>query len=286
MTEGDQPVGIIAGTGPLPLLASRRLNDQHPVYICYLEGEPPEELTEEAAAVTAFDPGELGSVPEFFNENGVDDLYLLGDVDKKTLYDEGNISSADSTVTGLLDHLPNKGDEYLIKAATKYLNSKGLSVRGIDELFGERLMPEGHVAGPSLTEDAETTIKTFTSVARRVADDEIGQSIICNKQSVVAVEAVEGTQQVIERAGRLSGSGCVMIKSARSDQDARYDLPVVGHETVKALAEIDARALAVEAGRILWLQQEESRRLAEESDLSIVGYTHDSTSWFRRFLPW
>jgi DUF1009 family protein len=286
VTDSDKPVGIIAGRGPLPLLGTRRLNDEQSVYVCHLEGDPPEELDEEAEDVTVFDPGDLGAVPDYFNDRGVDDLYLLGDVDKKSLYEESNLSSADSTVTRLLDSIPNKGDEYLIKAATQYLASRGLMVRGIDDLFGDHLMPEGHVAGPELSDSARDTIDTMKPIARRNADDEVGQSIMAKRQSVVAVEAVEGTSRLIERAGQLAGGGCVMIKSARTNQDARYDMPVVGRETVESLAGVDAAALAVEAGRILWLQQADSRRIAEDAELSIVGYHHENTGLLGRFTSW
>lgn len=283
----SRPVGLIAGEGELPVLASDRLiEDGYDVYICYLEGAPPEELRDRSVKTIPFDPGELGSVPAFFTEHDVDELYLLGNVDKTALYDEGNLSSADSTVTNLLDRLPDKGDEYLIKAATKYLSSRGLEVRGIHDLFEDSLMPEGHVAGPAPGDEQQKTIDALKPIARAVADAEVGQTVLGKRQSVVAIEAVEGTQKAIERAGRLAGSGIVMLKSARSDQDPRYDLPVVGLETMRALESIDASILAVEANRVLWLQEDDVRDLADQAGISVVGFTHRSRGIFGRLKQW
>lgn len=287
MTETTRPVGIIAGDGQLPVLASKRLVDRgRNLFVCFLEEHPPDQLVERADDVVQLDPARLESVPTFFLDHNVEELFLVGDVDKTSLYDEENIDDADGAVLNILENLPNKGDEYLIKAATRYLSSRGLTVKGIDTLFADQFMPYGHVGGPEPTPQIRQTIRTLKPVGRFSADREIGQTVMGKKQSVVAVEAVEGTRRVIERAGELAGESCVMLKGARSDQDTRFDVPVVGLDTLDQLASAGASALAVEADNVLWLQQEESINVAEASGISMLGFKYKSRGLLGRLKQW
>lgn len=281
------PVGLLAGAGQIPRLAAERLSRRgQPIVVCALDPDTPSELRENSRAWIEFDPAEFSAVPEFFLEHGVSDVFLLGDVDKKKLYDRGRLSSADRTIQGLVDRLPDRGDRYLIRAATHYLKKKGLTVQGLDQLFSDCRMTAGRQVGPALSESARKTMEYLLPLARDCADREIGQTILGQEQSVVAVEAVEGTQSTIERAGKLAGEGCVMVKSARSNQDPRIDMPVVGPRTIEALARIHASVLAVETGQILWLEQDRSRELAREADLTVVGVQIPVNGLWRRINRW
>ena len=281
------PVGLVAGSGKIPYLAGERLKSTNcDVYVCALESEIDSRLKEISSSWMQFAPEALADVPSFFHDHDVQYLYLLGNVDKTRLYDDGNYSSAGGIVRTILDRVPNKGDRYLIKAAIRYLENQDLEVRGLDELFSDSLMPPGHQAGPPLDQSARQTIEYLLPLARKSADDEIGQTILGKRQSVVAVEAVEGTEATIERAGRLAGEGCIMVKSARTNQNSRFDMPVIGPETIKTLGEIGARALVAESKNIIWVRQEESSELAERADLSVIGESMPTPGIVRRILQW
>lgn len=277
------PVGIIAGEGPLPVLAAQALQeDGRRVVVCGLTSSPAEQLREIADDLRTITPDQFGIVPEYFLERGVEELLMVGNVDKTQLYDPDRREGADEAVQSLLSSLPAKGDENLIKAAARLLQVKGLTVIGVDEVLSDRFTPEGHLAGPPLSEADRGTLRVLETLAGNLADEEVGQTVSGHQQSVVAVEASEGTDAMIRRTGEIAGAGCVVLKRARSDQDPRFDVPVVGRRTVGELAKIRASVLALEAGSTLWVQQEQCRRIAREHDLTLHGWTPPG----RGFLRW
>lgn len=278
----NSPFGLIAGEGTVPRRAVDRFQEQdRDVVVAGLE--PATEGTyEDVSAFRRFEPHELGSVPDFFNDHDVDDLLMLGNVDKSRLHDARQREQADTVVQGILNKVSDRGDLQLLKAAAQYLRVEGLRLRGLDEVFPDWLTPSGHLAGPTESPD-ESTVSVLWPLARELADREVGQTVLGAQGSVVALEAIEGTTRAIRRAGELAGKGLTMVKRARSGQDMRFDVPVVGLETVEALVEVGADNLIVEAGMTLWLQRDECRDLAQEHDLRMVG--KEEVVWWKRWLP-
>lgn len=269
----DPPVGLLAGEGRIPLLAARKLREQgRRVVVCCLERSRDPELESLAEHLRVITPGEFGSVPDYFKDHGVNELLMVGNVDKTSLYDEDARESAEDEVVEIIDRLPIKGDENLIKAGARLLRLQGLSILGVDDVMPEYFTPPGPLAGPPMTEENRRTLDVLESLATLLADQEVGQTVSGKKQSVVAVEGAEGTSAFLRRTGELTGPGSVIMKCARSSQDFRYDVPVVGAETFEVLAEIEASAMALEAERTLWVQRERSRRLAEKHNISFVGW--------------
>ncbi|MFP4687028.1 MAG: UDP-2,3-diacylglucosamine diphosphatase LpxI domain-containing protein, partial [bacterium] len=206
----DSPVGIIAGSGRLPHLVADRLHDRGDrVLICSISRENNGELKQAADRFYSVEPADFGSIPELLRTNGVKELLMVGDVDKTQLYDSQRLNKVDDTVKRELKKLTNKGDQKIIKAAARLLRLQGLKVIGVNEVLDNFLTPRGHIAGPPLTGEDEQTLEVLENLAVKLADEEVGQAVIGKKQSVVAVEAAEGTDRLISRAGELAGEGCV-----------------------------------------------------------------------------
>ena len=268
-----EPFGVLAGTGRLPELVLDQLEERgRPVVLGLLGDREPPERDHGLRAVRPFAPEHFGDVPDFFLEQGVTDLVMAGSVDRSLLYDDERLDRADDVVQSNLNELDSHGDENLIETAVEVLEACGLTVRGIDEVLERYLSPEGHQAGPNPDEHQLETLESLKDVAVDLADREVGQTILGKRGSVVAVEAAEGTNRTIRRAGRYAESGLVMVKAARTGQDYRLDVPVVGESTVSELISVNAGMLAMEAGRTLWVQQDACRRLARENDLTIFGW--------------
>ncbi|MFB6355083.1 MAG: UDP-2,3-diacylglucosamine diphosphatase LpxI domain-containing protein, partial [bacterium] len=249
------------------------------------EGHP-EDLPTEADEYESLDITNLGSIPHYFLDRDVTELYLLGDVNKRQIFDESRLDNVDSTVDNLLSTIDNKGDQNLIRAGVRYLEMKGLDVRGVDDLFDDLIPRERVLAGPDCRGEFQDTLSVLEPVATSMADYEVGQSVFGKNETVVAVEAVEGTSQTIRRAGEQAGENCIMLKVARSNQDMRFDVPVTGVETVRQLMEIDAAALFIEAGNTLWVQREECRKLAEKNGIGIYSWERPGQSAFGRVFQW
>ncbi len=158
-----------------------------------------------------------------------------------------------------------------------------MTLLGIDELFPDWLTPRKHLAGPEPSEESRRTREVLAPVAGWLADREVGQTVLGCRRTVVALEALEGTFECIDRAGSLAGPGCVMVKRARSEQDLRFEVPVTGEETLRKLVDIEASALFLEAGSTVWVERPACRRLAEQHEISLVGWK-ETPSW-KRWLP-
>ncbi len=283
----ESPVGLIAGEGTLPLLAARTLKQKgNKVLACNVTRRPASRLKSVVDELHDIDPAQFDTVPELLSSRGVEKLLMVGNVDKKQLYEEGELENANPGVREELVDLEDKGDQEIIKKAAKLLRLKGMQVMGVDEVLADYLTPAGHLAGPRASEDDLRTLEILRSITARLADEEVGQAAVGKNQSVIAVEGVEGTDMLIRRAGRLGGKDCVMLKLARSDQDLRFDVPVIGANTIRELVDIEARLLAVEAGRTLWVQRDECQKLARENSLTLLGFQRNKKSFWERFLQW
>lgn len=280
------PVGVIAGSGDLPEIVAQKLREKgNKIVVCSITPDRNGELENKSDVYFSVSPPEFGSVPDRLRSHGVKKLLMVGDVDKTQLYNQEKIEEADETVKDELKQLKNKGDQKIIQVAARLLRLKGLKVIGVNEVLEDYLTPTGHVAGPEARQEELLTLSVIENIAIKLADYEVGQAVIGKKQSVVAVEAAEGTDRLIRRAGELAGNNCVMLKIARSDQDSRFDVPVVGKDTVEELAKIGASVLALEAGETLLVQPAECARIAEESGITILGWERKNRGW-RRIFQW
>lgn len=265
--------GILAGDGRLPAIIAESLKEDNfrIVTACLTSGSA-SRLNDLTDVVRTFRPEQFGTVPEYFLDHDVDRLVMAGSIERSILFDDDRIDNADEIVQSTLEKSNTNKDESLLENAIDLLEGFGLTVCGIDELLSERLTPDGHHAGPDPSDQQLCTVEVLVDVGTVLADRGVGQSVLGKRGAVTAVEAAEGTNQTIRRAGNLVESGLVMVKVARSDQDFRVDVPVVGESTVSELVKANADLLAFEAQRTLWLQREECKSLADKHDLTLIGW--------------
>jgi DUF1009 family protein len=133
------------------------------------------------------------------------------------------------------------------------------------------LAPAGLIAGPKLSRREEEDVDFGWKIAKEIARLDVGQTVIVKNGTVVAVEAFEGTNDAIKRGGMLARKGAVMIKVAKPNQDMRFDVPVIGVETIRLAAEAKVRLIAVEAGKTLLLERNAIVDLAERANISLLG---------------
>jgi DUF1009 family protein len=267
-------LGLVGGDGELPVLIGREARRSGWRVVAFALGEGGADLRAAADRVVACGPGDVGPILAVLAEEGIRQVVLAGRVGKDGLF-RGGIR-LDGAAQGLLERSPDWTDDGLLRTATKALSTLGIEVLDQRRFVAPLMAPLGPVAGPPPAAATAVDIGLGLRVARDVARHGIGQTVVVRAGTVVAVEAMEGTDEAICRGLRLGGPGAVVVKATRPGHDYRFDVPAIGEATLRLCVEGRAVALAVEAGRVALLQREAIETAAAESGLSVVGVAGDA----------
>ncbi|WP_291987473.1 LpxI family protein [Luteitalea sp.] len=266
-------IGLIAGNGTFPLLvldAARALG--HAVTVVAIKEETGDDLVQRAAAVGAtlhtVSLGQLGTCIQILQQAGCAQAVMAGQVKHAKLF--ANITP-DWTLLQVLMRLRAKSTDALISAIADVMRGKGIELLDSTTFIQPLLAREGHLAGPAPDDTARADLAFGYRMADAVAGLDIGQTIVVKDQAVVAVEAMEGTDETIRRAGRIAGPGACVIKVAKPQQDMRFDVPVVGLPTIAVLQEAGIRLLSIDAGRTLVLDGQAVADAADAARVTLVG---------------
>jgi UDP-2,3-diacylglucosamine hydrolase len=268
------PIGLIAGNGRFPFLvlrAARRLG--HDVAVVAIEGEAFPELEALAAelggaTVTWIQLGQLGRCIRTFHDAGVTRAVMAGQVKHVKLF--GGVMP-DMTLLSVLTRLRSKNTDALISAVAGVLADKGITLMDSTSLLADLMAGAGVLSARAPSDDMQADFAFGYGVADAVAGQDIGQTIIVKDRAVVAVEAMEGTDAAIARAGALAGAGTRVVKVAKPAQDMRFDVPVVGVATIRAMHEAGADAISVDAGRTLLVDGAAVIEAADQAGVVLVG---------------
>jgi DUF1009 family protein len=267
------PLGLIAGNGKFPLLvldAASALG--HDVTIVAIKEETGEDLVQRAAAVGAalhsVSLGQLGRCIQLLQDAGCAQAVMAGQVKHAKLF--ANITP-DWTLLQVLMRLRAKSTDALISAIADVMRGKGIELLDSTVFLQPLLAREGHIAGPALDDAARGDLAFGYRMADAIAGLDIGQTIVVKDHAVVAVEAMEGTDETIRRAGRIAGPGACVIKVAKPGQDMRFDVPIVGLPTIAVLQEAGIRLLSIDAGRTLVLDGQAVADAADAAGVTVVG---------------
>ena len=263
-------IGLIAGHGRFPILAAqeaRRLGKR--VVVCALQGETDPALEALADAFTWVKVGEIGRLVRFFKQEKVSQALMAGKVEKVRLF-QGNVQP-DFEMLKVLMKTRDFKDDSLLGAIADYLGREGIEILDSTLFMREALPGEGPLGKKKPSAALLEEIHFGFSMAKSIAGLDIGQTVVVKKKAVLAVEAIEGTDEAIRRGGTLGEGGVVVVKVAKPDQDMRFDVPAVGLKTLERLLEVRAEALAFEAGKTLFVDREEFIRIADQNQLVIFG---------------
>jgi DUF1009 family protein len=262
-------VGIIAGSGRLPFVAAAeaRLQGRRVVGVG-IRGETDPSLAEAVDAFHWVRLGQLGAVIKHLRREGATEALLLGKVQITHLFSNLRPDLVGARVFFRAKDL--RGDSVL-EAMVEVLEGEGIRILETPPFLGPLLVRAGVLTrrAPNATERSD--IALGREVARQVAGLRIGQTVVVKRGTIVAVESVEGTDAAIRRGGELARGGVVVVKIARTDQDLRFDLPTVGPETLNALRDAGATALALHTGRTLLIERERFVAGADALDLAVVA---------------
>ncbi len=260
---------LIAGNGRFPLLFAenaRRLG--YRVSAVALTGETDPSLEGAVDRLHWIALGQLGRLIKAFKKDGVQQAVMVGGVKKTHLFSG---IRPDLRSLALLRRVTVPKDDMLLRAIAAELESEGIAIR--ESTFGLTglLVEEGKLTRRAPTRKEWRDIEFGWEMAKTVGALDIGQCVVVKERVVVAVEAVEGTDQAIRRGGKLARGGAVVVKRFKPQQDRRFDLPAVGPITIEVMAESGAAVLAIEAGRALRLDRAVAIAAADEAGIAIVG---------------
>ncbi len=262
-------IGVIAGAGNFPLLALAEAKKQgYACVVAGLRGQASREIETGAEACGWFSAAELGRLTAFFKEREIRRLLLAGKIDPRSVF---SFESPDAAVLALLAKASDRTPSGLIGALIEYLAGQGLAVMDPGVWLAPYFCPPGVLTANAPQENILADIEFGWARVRRLADEDIGQTLVVKDRAVIAVEALEGTDEAIKRAGRLAGKGVVVLKVARTSQDMRIDVPAVGAGTLRSLIRVAAAALCLEAGRVAFFEREESLALAESNRVAVLA---------------
>lgn len=263
------PYGLIAGNGKFPFLVLEAARSRHlPMVVAAVRGETSPDIDRAAEKVCWMGIGELGKLIDFFKTEGVRKAVMAGQVKHVQIFSN---AIPDFRMIKVLARLPRKNTDSLIGAVADELSREGIELIDSTAFLQPLMAPRGLLAGPVPGDDERKDVAYGLAVAREIARLDLGQTIAVKQQAVVAVEAMEGTDAVIRRAGELCGGGFCVVKVAKPNQDMRFDVPVVGVTTIDTMAAAGAKLLVVEAGRTLLLDGDELIARANEHRISVLG---------------
>ena len=272
------PLGLIAGDGLLPLEVVRAARRQgRDVVAVAFSGLTLRALEEQALRICWTQPGQLQTALGFLRGEQVREVVLAGKVPKARLFVDSADLELDERARRLLSGLPDLSDASILEAIAELLEEAGIRLAGQRELVPDLFVGEGVLGQVRPSDSHRADIAFGWPLARAIARLGIGQTVVVHERAVLAVEAIEGTDAAIRRAGKLGGPGLCIVKVARPDQDPRFDLPVVGPDTLATAVAVGAGAVAFEAAQTIVLDRVALVERADREGIALVGLGPDGT---------
>lgn len=262
-------IGLIAGSGKFPLIFARAAKKQKgEVVAIAVRGETKPSLEGLVDRIYWVGLGELGKTIGIFKEEGITKAVMVGQV-TPTLIFKDDITQ-DEEVKKLLESARDWRADSLLGEIAKRLKRAGITLINSTTYLSDLLPTKGIKTRRKPSKAQWDDIKFGRSIARKIAGLDIGQTVVVKEKAILAIEAIEGTDEAIKRGGALGNGEVVVVKVSKPKQDMRFDMPVVGPETVRSLIQAKASVLAIESEKTVLIDEQEVIKLADERGISIV----------------
>ena len=274
---GQPTLGIIAGKGQLPRLLMDGCADKGRSFaLIGVEGFVEDATMQQAGERGTLLPiGQLGAALDFMANLGATEVVMAGHIARPKF----SHVIPDGKGAKLLAKLTTRlfaGDDALLRTVTEFLQAEGFAIVGADTVLDSLVMPEGVLTSIRPSSADEADIARGVQVAKAIGALDVGQGAVVQNTHVLGLEAIEGTDALIERSAKLrasDGAKGVLVKVKKPGQEARVDLPSMGPQTIEKLAAAGFAGVAMEAGNALIIKREEAVQRANELGLFIIGVT-------------
>ncbi|MDP3791191.1 MAG: UDP-2,3-diacylglucosamine diphosphatase LpxI [Candidatus Omnitrophota bacterium] len=262
-------IGLVAGAGELPIVFAKSAKKKGDTVIAIgLKGVTSDELSKYADKIHWFEWGDLKKAMLLAVTERLNKVTLLGKIKKEILFK--NSDKFDEESKEVVKKAGGKKDYAILKGIANLIRTVGIEVIDPTPYLEELVPSKGVLTKRAPTRSEKEDIEYGREVASKLAGFDIGQTVVIRDKTVIALEAAEGTDDTIKRAGKLVDGSFTVVKMARPDQDARFDIPLIGPDTVKAIIDNRGSVLALEEKKTFLMNKSEVISLADSNNISIV----------------
>ena len=288
----NRDLGLVAGWGKFPLIVAKRLTEQgYRVHCAAIRNHADPQLESVCTSYRVFGIGRMGAQTRFLRRAGVDQATMAGKIFKRILFGRKR---------DLLGHLPDwtclkhfyngyfggtkdRRDDTLLNTVIELYRSRGIEFAPATNFAPELLVSEKMLTKKKPSQSQLRDIEFGWKMAKEMGRLDIGQSVVVKNQAVMAVEAIEGTDECIRRAGELCHQGFTVVKVAKPNQDQRFDVPTIGIGTIETIHQAGGSVLAIEAGKTIVLEESKVIETAERLGIVVLAiHADDQTGQIRR----
>lgn len=262
-------IGLIAGSGQFPTIFSRAARQKGlKIYAVAHIGETDPGLETLVEAAKWIKIGQVKKLITFLKENNVRDAVMVGGITKTKMFSGVRPDLTALKIVATMDHTQDDG---LLRAFAGELEKEGITVRASTFLLPELLAQKGCWTRRKPSKPEMDDVRFGWRIVKEIGKLDIGQSVVVRDGSVMAVEAIDGTDATIRRGGELGKEKAVVVKASKPSQDMRFDVPAVGSKTIETMCSVRASVLAVEAGKTVVFDRDEMVALADQNGIAIIG---------------
>lgn len=263
-------IGLIAGNGKLPILFAKAARKQGvKVFVAAIYGDTSLLLRPFVDDMKWFKVSQLRDGFTYFKDNDVKHVMMAGQISQRNLFDPA--VQADEEFKEFFDALKDRKTDTIFGAVTDILHKNGLEVLDSTLLLKDFLAPKGTLTRRGPTEKELSDIEFGKIIAKAMGGLDIGQTVVVKEKAIVAIEAMEGTDQCILRGGRIAKNDAVVIKTSKPAQDSRFDVPVIGPRTIKHMIKAHCSCLGIEFGKTLIIDEDKCIAMANKANICIVS---------------
>lgn len=262
-------LGLIAGNRQYPIVFAQEAKRQGVELVaCAFKGETSSRLRRYVGEIHWVEVGQLEELIKVFKDNGIKSAVMIGQITPARLFKRLNL---DKRAQKILSSVNQMNAETIFTRIADELAGEGIELKDA-RIFLDRLLAQhGQITSLPPNDLELQDINFGKDIIKSIANQNIGQTIVIKNRTVVAVEAIEGTDNTIIRGGKIAKGDIVVIKVSKPDQDMRFDVPIVGPRTIRVLKRAGGGVLALESGRVIILEKEKTIRLADRYGIKIVG---------------
>ena len=269
-TKLPSTIGLIAGNGRFPLLFAKvaRAQGIH-VVVAASRGDTSVLIHAVADQVRWFSVADLEKIFEYFRVKEARHIIMAGQIHPRRLFDEALLANED--FRAIFKALTDRRCDTIFGSIAERLKKEGLELLDSTLLLKDYLAPKGTLTKRAPTEEELLDIEFGITIAKNMGALDVGQTVLVKGKAILAIEALEGTDQCILRGGRIARHGAVVVKTSKPKQDNRFDVPVIGPRTIQVMHKCHASCIAIESGKTLMIDPEATIALANQANITIVA---------------
>jgi DUF1009 family protein len=262
-------IGLIAGSGQFPIIFSKAAKSKGlAVYVAAYINEADPCLKDYVDDLSWFHLGQVRRLINFFKKKNVSQAVMMGGIKKVRMFSD---VKPDALAISMFASMLNTHDDGILRAFARTLEKRGIAIQPSTLFLPDLLAPAGCWTKRKPDRAEKKDIELGWKLAKKIGSLDIGQCIVVGGGSVLAVEAIDGTDATILRGGQLGQGNAVVVKICKPNQDIRFDIPAVGVQTIQTMQQANAKVIALEAGKAIAFDRNEMIALADNTGISIIA---------------